>query len=723
MSKPKLKLFMLASCLGFMLSNTVQAQSQTDTSTTTSIVDTTSKDVFELSLEDLLNMPVTVSSKKEERVSDAPGMITSYTKQDVERYGYYTLKDLANITSGYSSFSAFGETNLETRGQKAGSWNVSKHLLLIDGIPVNHTRANSAPLEYQVPLYFADRVEFLKGPGSALYGTSAFFGVMNITSKNLKENGTLGEGKFTYGDAGLSKRIMGNIITKNDIGEMKISFSNFAKGFSGDSLGYTTGKKTFHYNNDNSTFLNTSYKFTNTKLKGISLGVIYMNRNSHAGEFWGATPSPNNEVTWTEFIPYIKYARAISKKTNFNSYLKYNASTEKSTFGASWASYGLGSTPFAGYSYTTDDVEALSEVSTDLGKVGSIIVGVNAYTRQESTNRNSFNWDITSTTDTNKTKNYSFNHTPQYAGVRVSVASAYIQYQKTFNVLKGLILTAGGRYDNGFSKVGKYSQLSPRAGLVLKATDKLNFKLLYGQALRVPGVKEIGLNSESITKVNNNGGNSSGISSPTAETIKTLEGGINYNTSNLSLGIVGFYNITKNSLDGYQYTYVDSKGVSQSVNYTKNLDGKIVAKGIEFDAQLALNKNVRFMLNHAIAKAVSNDTLNFVDVPTQKTNFASTYVLSGKFKLASTVVLRHVWGYTVTEGAYKDNSGNSLGTNLNGYTMMDLNFQIPVNNNFGFEFQVRNVLDTKWSQPSLLGQSSMIPLQSRNFMATLYVKL
>lgn len=706
----------------FVACSTAQAQTVND-STSTSIVDTTQKDVFELSLEDLLNMSVTVSSKKEERVSDAPGMITSYTKQDVERYGYYTLKDLANITSGYSSFSAFGETNLETRGQKAGSWNVSKHLLLIDGIPVNHARANSAPLENQIPLYFADRVEFLKGPGSALYGTSAFFGVMNITSKNLKENGTLAEGKFSYGDAGMSKRIMTNAITKTDIGEMKFSFSYFTKGFSGDSLGYTTGKKTFHYNNDNSTFLNTSYKFTDTKLKGISVGLIYMNRNSHGGEFWGSTPSPSNEVTWTEFIPYIKYVRAINKKTNFNSYLKYNSSTEKSTFGASWASYGLGSTPFAGYSYTTDDVEALSEVSSDLGKVGSVIVGVNAYTRQESTNRNSFNWDITSTTDTNKTKNYSFNHTPQYAGVRVTVASVYLQYQKTFNVLNGLILTAGGRYDNGFSVVGKYSQLSPRAGLVLKATDKLNFKLLYGKALRVPGVKEIGLNSESISKVNSNGGNSSGISNPTAETIQTLEGGINYNTSKLSLGLVGFYNITKNSLDGYQYTYVDSKGVSQSVNYTKNLDGKTVAKGIEFDAQLALNKNLRFMFNHAIAKAVSNDTLNFVDVPTQKTNFSTTYILSGKFKLASTLVLRQVWGYSVSKDSYKDNNGNSLGTNLDGYTMVDLNFQIPVNNNFGFEFQVRNLLDTKWLQPSLLGQSYMIPLQSRNFMATLYVRL
>ncbi len=110
-----------------------------------------------LSLQDLVNLNITVASKTSEKISDAPGVITAYDANDVERYGYYTIKDLSNITSGYSSFSAFGETNLETRGKKAGSWNVSKHLLLVDGIPVNHARANSAPLEYQIPFFLQIR--------------------------------------------------------------------------------------------------------------------------------------------------------------------------------------------------------------------------------------------------------------------------------------------------------------------------------------------------------------------------------------------------------------------------------------------------------------------------------------------------------------------------------------------------------------------------------------
>lgn len=709
-------------------------------------------DVFDMSLDELLNMEITVASKKSEKLSDAPGMITSYSKQDIERYGYYTLKDLSNITSGYSSFSAFGETNLETRGQKAGSWNANKHLLLIDGIPVNHARANSAPLEYQVPLFFAERVEFLKGPGSALYGTSAFYGVMSVTSKRLKENGTMAEGRLTYGDAGKSKRFMGNTSVKTDIGETNVSFSHFKKGFSGDSLGLNN--TAFHFNNANSTFLNGSFKFTDTQLKGLGIGMIYMNRNSFSGEHWGTNPvSPNNQETWEEVISYIKYERELSDKLSLNSYIKHNVSTETGTFGATWnnlwnsyasnlkdstAGFGM-MVPISSFSYKTSDVEALVETTYDINETSSLIGGLNFFTRQELAGPDSYEWDIAIPVDTIKNgTSHQFNYREYGGSARVNVASAYLQYQKTFDVMKGLILTAGGRFDNGFSDAGKYSQLSPRAGLVLKATDKLNFKALYGQALRTPGIREIQGNAAIIKEVQANSQDENaadGIPDVGAEVIKSVEAGINYNSplrggkSSISLAVAGFYNITTNPLDGKQFSYIGKDGKESTPNIFVNSDGNINAAGLEFDAQYAVNENLRFMVNHAFAQAnnvvevtdpVTNETTKesslFVDVPTQKTNFATTYSLPKRF--SATLVVRQIWGYQVAKGAYTEATNDVL----DGYTMMDLNLQAPINENFGVEVQVRNVLDTKWKQPSLLGQNSMIPLEGRNYMLTLYTK-
>ena len=73
-----------------------------------------SLNIYKLDLAELLNMEVTVASKTSEKVSDAPGMVTSYSSSDIENYGYYNLSDLSSITSGYSNYTAFGEKMFET---------------------------------------------------------------------------------------------------------------------------------------------------------------------------------------------------------------------------------------------------------------------------------------------------------------------------------------------------------------------------------------------------------------------------------------------------------------------------------------------------------------------------------------------------------------------------------------------------------------------------------
>ena len=120
-------------------------------------------------------------------------------------------------------------------------------------------------------------------------------------------------------------------------------------------------------------------------------------------------------------------------------------------------------------------------------------------------------------------------------------------------------------------------------------------------------------------------------------------------------------------------------------------------------------------------RIIINDTIDFVDVPTQKTNAALTYILPGNFKFISTVVFRHMWGMTVADGSYDETLVNmNSSTEVGGYSMLDFNFQIPLIEQFGLEFQLRNALDTKWKQPSLLGQNSMVPLQGRNYLVTVY---
>lgn len=687
--------------------------------------DSTSRSKFYvMSMEELLNVVVKVASKDKEKLADAPGMVTSYSAKDFERFGYYTLKDIASVTSGYSTFSAYGETNLETRGQKAGSWEANKHLLLIDGIPVNHARANSAPLEYQVPLFFAGSAEFLKGPGSALYGNSAFYGVMNLTSKELEGPGTLFEWKSSYGDLGIGTRLMLNAISKTEEGHLDLSASYYERGFGEDSLGFVNTNRL--YDDDKSVFLKTSYTVDKAAMKGFSVGVIFMNRESHGGEFWGAYPSPNNKINWRQFVTYFKYDRELSENLFLHSYISNNISREESSYFASWANFGLGSVPSAGYSFATIEQDALFELKYKISDKSSWVTGLNFNTRKE--NRDvplSYQWSISVPDDTLTSSNFLANFSVPAPGVRVNVMSAYTQYKNEYDILEGLLFTAGLRFDNGMSEVGQYSQFSPRLALVQKVSKKLNFKLLYGQALRVPLSKEIGLNGATIDEIDEKGGtgNSSDIPVVGPEIIKSLEAGVNYTQERFSASLSVFLNRTDNSLDGAQYSYVAGNGDTLNPNYFRNLGLKIDAKGFEYDLQYLIKDRMKLVVNQSFALASLRDSVNFQNVPTHKSNLMFTYNVKGKMGFSTTIIARRIWAFRVAEGLYDESLMLDRDPGLlAGYTMLDLNVLLPLTSNFGLEFQVRNLLNTQWKQPSLLGPTSMIPLQRRNFMASLSVK-
>ncbi|MGL1934625.1 MAG: TonB-dependent receptor [Fibrobacterales bacterium] len=141
---------------------------------------------MEMSFEELLNQTIVVASKKAEPVSDASGSVTVYSRKAMDAMGIYTLKDLAEVTPGYSlNVTSDNDVWLETRGTY-GTHN-SKHLILVDGVSINNARNYMGQVDWDLPLHCAERIEFLKGPASALYGTGAFNGVINIVSNTNEQ--------------------------------------------------------------------------------------------------------------------------------------------------------------------------------------------------------------------------------------------------------------------------------------------------------------------------------------------------------------------------------------------------------------------------------------------------------------------------------------------------------------------------------------------------------
>lgn len=683
-------------------------------------------ELWDLSIDDLLEVKVSVATKHEEQIALAPASISVYQAGNINALGYYTLKELADFTTGYSSFSIFGETNLETRGQKSDSWNVSKHLLLVDGIPVSHARANSIPLEYQFPLFFADRIEFMKGPGSALYGNSAFYGAININSHSLPQNGFSSDFRFSYGTVGEEQRLAGNAIMKRKSGQLKLHFTHYKRGFSGDGLGLPSSNA--HFDNANSSFLYLTYRFDQSVLKGLELGSFYMSRNSHGGEFWGAPASPNNWLQWEYLIPFIKYQNKLSPNLSLQSYIKFNASTEKALTSSSRSNriFKPGSIPASGYDITTTNVEYMVEFNYKVNEKSNLIAGINYDTKKELGDPVSFRSTVQAPEDTSFTIPYDYRYDIHYGTIRTHVASVYAQYQKEFSLLHGLLLTLGARYDHGFNEVGNFNQISPRIGLVQRVTPSVSVKALYGTALLVPGVKEYGFNANTLDSIRANGGtgNVNDIPDMQAETFMTFEGGISIQHQKLSIEMTAFYNETNNALEFVLYDFVNEEGEDRRFSYFRNSNEQIKAQGFETELHYLPNKNLRIICSHAFAHAKLNDTIDFTYVPTHKTNAAISYSLSGNYKASVTLISRNVWGVRVPEGVFDhpdlDISSDNI---LKGYHLIDLNMHIPITQQAELEIQARNLLNNDWKQPSVLGQHSMIPLKKQSLLFTLILRL
>ncbi|MDO9109769.1 MAG: TonB-dependent receptor plug domain-containing protein [Desulfatirhabdiaceae bacterium] len=154
----------------------------------------TTSDLTSLSLEDLMRIPVYGASKFEQKASNAPSAITIITADDIQKYGYRTLADLLRSVRGfyatydrnyrYAGIRGFGST---------GDYN-SRILIQIDGHRINDNIYGQGSIgsEFILDLDLIDKVEIIRGSGSSLYDSNAFFGVINVITKKSKDFGQPG---------------------------------------------------------------------------------------------------------------------------------------------------------------------------------------------------------------------------------------------------------------------------------------------------------------------------------------------------------------------------------------------------------------------------------------------------------------------------------------------------------------------------------------------------
>lgn len=165
-----------------------------------------------LTLEDLLKIKVSTASKSTLSLNDAPAIINVITANEIQKMGATSLIDILSIMPGFTPLRQLkSDRVLVVRGLalKDGV------LVLVNGVPVNDAFDGGYEF-YERPVDDIQRIEIIRGPGSALYGSYAVSAVIHIFTQSASLNDkqyriSLGSGSFE------EKRLAINI--KQDLSE------------------------------------------------------------------------------------------------------------------------------------------------------------------------------------------------------------------------------------------------------------------------------------------------------------------------------------------------------------------------------------------------------------------------------------------------------------------------------------------------------------------------
>lgn len=150
------------------------------------------QDLADLTLQELMQIEVATvaaASGFTQKVTEAPSAVTIITAEEIRAYGYQTLADVLAAARGFYVTTDRNYAYAGVRGfDRTGDYN-DRILLLVDGHRLNDPYYEQAYLGHENPidLELVERLEIVRGPGSAVYGANAFFGVINLVTKRPRD--------------------------------------------------------------------------------------------------------------------------------------------------------------------------------------------------------------------------------------------------------------------------------------------------------------------------------------------------------------------------------------------------------------------------------------------------------------------------------------------------------------------------------------------------------
>lgn len=280
-----------------------------------------------LDYEQALKLPNTVvtASRTAQDSKETTAAVTVFTRDDIERLQPVNVADLLSRVPGVQVQQSGGRgstTSVRIRGTSN-----AQSLVLVDGVRVGSASAGGASLQH-LNLEQIERIEVLRGARSAVYGSDAIGGVIQIFTRRGSE-GLQGRVRVAAGNKGLWERSLGL-----SGGNQQTTFNLSAS--LDEMSGFDRTHKSFDSDADHDTYRNKAFSFSlaHAFTDQVKAGVNFL-------EQWGKTEYDNpfgSGPAWDEpAAPYDKFKNSSASlyldaqvTDNWNTRLTLGHSEDKS---------------------------------------------------------------------------------------------------------------------------------------------------------------------------------------------------------------------------------------------------------------------------------------------------------------------------------------------------------------------------------------------------------
>jgi len=590
------------------------------------------KDFIEIEMNEVflqLDDIVVTSMKCEYNLSNVPIYTEIINKSAIRQSGAVTLSDLMEQTPGISkNYDVHGSFDYNLLGLD------SKYILILkDGNPITGKFNDKVDLD-QIMVSNTDRIEIIKGPGSALYGTEAMGGVINIISdKNIKKN-------------------------KVEVQLRKISYEDdikkFQNGSSGDVLSLTYGKsyKAFEFQ---SSILSQRLRKNGSN---NDLGKDKIDKLNIDGQLGWESSNEKNEVN-IRFIYFDQLDGA--KELTSTGYLVSSNSTNidrkdikvdyKKIINKNVTFFQNISSSHYSREYNQSGIDS-TFFRLNMAKESLI-----DYEAKINFNTSVYNWIA----------GFEYSE-PGYNNMRLrdtthrrTLKGLFLQNQ--YMMSEKINLVTGFRSDIYNKKI----VYNPRIALMFNFNKKIKYRLSYGEGFRVPSILETFIDFYNIDQ----GYMVKGNPNLKPEKSKGLTFNLDFSGNNrFRLNFLGYYNIFTNKISTEQQT---NAAVSPTTFSYQNIS-EATFKGFEIFSDFILDNTSTIRLNLNLRE--SNDE-NGMELP-------RTIPLSTGINYTQNIQryrLRLILNY----------SYNRRTKSVSSFEILDLRLNKKISKNFSLNIGIKNI--------------------------------